>query len=441
VVAPPDHGTRIVYLGSNKGCIPPYTNLTLGFKTDEPATCKVDVERKNNFSELGFYMDEGGSFVYNHSLFLPSSAFPSASAMNDSGISIDGDKDYFFYFICKDFNGNENRGNFVMQFCTDMGPDETAPYIKGTNYLQESYIMYNQSSAYLEVYTDEPATCRWDYRDVEYDDMNNNMEWCSSDASDFLNPDTLVYGCKGILNGLKSEKTNIYYIKCKDQPWLEGTDEAHKRNANRESYILALTGTYPLVIDQLTVNNQPNNSVIMDSTDVVEVELDVVTSGGVNGEGESRCQYGLNGTYYDFYNGGNFNYSYINTQKLYLSDGEYNYPIRCFDIAGNIAESSISFTVERDSSAPKVVRVYHEEGKLKLITDEPADCVYAEFIGCGFNFEDGTPMQNSESNLDHFIDWESDGDIFVKCRDKYGNQPTVENGEYQCTIVVRGSEF
>jgi len=386
-------------------------------------------------------MDEGGSFVYNHSLFLPSSAFPSASAMNDSGISIDGDKDYFFYFICKDFNGNENRGNFVMQFCTDMGPDETAPYIKGTNYLQESYIMYNQSSAYLEVYTDEPATCRWDYRDVEYDDMNNNMEWCSSDASDFLNPDTLVYGCKGILNGLKSEKTNIYYIKCKDQPWLEGTEEAHKRNANRESYILALTGTYPLVIDQLTVNNQPNNSVIMDSTDVVEVELDVVTSGGVNGEGESRCQYGLNGTYYDFYNGGNFNYSYINTQKLYLSDGEYNYPIRCFDIAGNIAESSISFTVERDSSAPKVVRVYHEEGKLKLITDEPADCVYAEFIGCGFNFEDGTPMQNSESNLDHFIDWESDGDIFVKCRDKYGNQPTVENGEYQCTIVVRGSEF
>ena len=176
-------------------------------------------------------------------------------------------------------------------------------------------------------------------------------------------------------------------------------------------------------------------------SDVVEAELDVTTSGGVNGEGKARCSYGLNGTYYDFYNGGNFNYSYINTQKLYLVEGDYTYPIKCIDMAGNIAESSVSFKVKKDSSPPNVARVYYEEGKLKIVTDEPAECVYSQYTGCGYNFEDGSSMTNSKDALGHFIDWNTDGDLYIKCQDKYKNRPTVENGKHTCTIIVRGSDF
>jgi len=212
VVSPPDHGSKIIYDPAQSGCIPPYTNLTLGLITDEPAYCRVDLERKDNFTSLSFDLDQGNSFVYNHSLFLPSSAFPSASALNSLGITINEDKDYYFYFMCKDFNGNSNTANFVLEFCTDMGPDERAPLIEGTNYIQETYIQYGQTEAPLEVYTDEPADCRWDFLDLEYENMNYGMDWCSPNTNEFLIPSTLTYGCSGTLEGLQSDETNIFFI-------------------------------------------------------------------------------------------------------------------------------------------------------------------------------------------------------------------------------------
>jgi len=440
VISPPDHGARVIYNPSQKGCIPSYSNLTIGFQTDEPAYCKVDLERKSNFTELGFDLNQGNSFVYNHSLFLPSSAFPSASALNNLGLTIDGDKDYYFYFMCKDFNGNSNTGNFVMEFCTDMGPDERAPLIKGTNYLDETYVQYDQTEAYLEVYTDEPADCKWDFLDLEYENMNYDMGWCSPNTNEFLEPSSLTYGCRGNLEGLENNENNIYYIKCKDQPWLEQT-EPHKRNANKQSHILNLIGTYPLVIDEITINGKENNTLIKDATDVIEVELKVTTSGGAGGEGLARCQYGVEDSYYYFYNEGNFEYLYLNMQNLFLTEGEHNYPIRCIGQGGNIVESGISFTVEKDVYSPEAVRVYYEEENLKLVTNEAGECVYSLFTGCGFNFEDGNSMQESEDGLNHFIEWSTDADVFIKCQDKYENRPAPANGEHQCTVVVRGSDY
>jgi hypothetical protein len=124
-----------------------------------------------------------------------------------------------------------------------------------------------------------------------------------------------------------------------------------------------------------------------------------------------------------------------NSQKLFLTPGTYNYPLRCIDIGGNLAYSSVGFTIQQDVFSPSIDRVYYEEEKIKLITDEEAECVYS-ITGCGYEFADGAQML-MQDNFNHFIDWTTETDLFIKCKDSFGNKPLYD----KCSIVVRGSQF
>ena len=440
VVTPGDKGVRIIYTGENsdqKGCIPPFTNLILGANTSEPAECKIDIERGNAFNDMLGYFVQGSANVYNHTMLLPSSSMPSQSALENANWSVEHGATHTFYIKCKDHNGNQNPMDFIMTFCVQDGPDTMAPIIESTTYSTESgqsvFVQYNETTVPLEVYTNEPADCRWDFLDLDYSAMNYNMSDCSQNIGDFLYPSTFTYGCKTNLTGMKNKQDTTYYIKCKDQPWL--VQAPGKRNANKDSYILTLKGTHPLQIDEITINNLPNGSTIMDSTDVIKVTLKVKTSAGAH-EGDAKCQYAVDGIYYDFFNDGSFDFTYENTQDLWLSEGEYIYPIMCWDQGGNTIHDNAFFTVETDISAPEIVRVYYEEGYLKLITNEEAQCVYSDF-GRDYAFEDGTEITVIDE-INHFIAWTTENDLFVKCRDKYGNLPVPQDS---CNIVVRGSEF
>jgi len=322
-----------------------------------------------------------------------------------------------------------------MQFCVQSGPDTIAPIIKGTNYLNAiNYISYNTQSAYLQVYTNEPADCKWDFQNLGYDDMTYNIPRCSQNISDFLIPSMLKYGCETNLTGIKNYEDNYYYIKCRDQPWLKGTQDESKRNTNKKSYTLILAGTSDLVIYDVSVNSKPNNTIIKDSTNQTKVTIGVKASGGAE-EGKVKCQYKFGNNYLNFYNEGSQNYLIENTQSLWLENGIYNYPIKCFDIAGNTALSSVGFTIEKDLSSPVIVRAYSEEGNIKLITNEEATCVYS-IASCNYNFEDGVEMETTD-NLNHYTDWTTETDLFVKCKDMFGNRPLQD----KCSIIVRGSDF
>ena len=431
-VLPNERGVKIIY---NNGCIPPFTNLLLAVETNEPANCKIDTQRRANFTDMIGYMREGTANTYNHTLLIPSSSMPSNASLENIGFSTDNNKDYQFFIRCIDTNGNPTTSNFLMEFCVDNGPDLAAPIIQATSYAKDSYIRFNTTSVPLEVYTNEPADCRWDFQDLNYPQMKNNMTDCSQKIGDYLKQ--YYYGCKTELTGIKNGQKNNYYIRCKDQPWFETNPEKkHLRNENKQSYIQSLTGTNPLTIDSVLINDKENNVTIKDATDTIKVTLKVRTSKGAE-EGKAKCSYLLDQDYIYFYNLGVPEYVKENTQDLWLQEGNYNFSIRCSDFAGNLDYANAIFKVEKDIYSPEITRVYHEQGKLKLITNEPAQCVFSN-LNCNYLFEDGAEISKDVEGLEHLVDWNTEINYYIKCKDKYGNYPLLQN---QCSIIVRGSEY
>ena len=437
IVSPPERGVKIFNIENQDGCLPAFSSVVLGIRTNEAAECKIDVERRQEYNEMFSQMSAGATPIYDftHTVTLPNSATPSVAAMNHLGWDAANGRQHEFYMRCKDNNGNTAPMNFIIEFCVDDGPDTSAPEILGTNYLQESYIQNGQTSVPLEVYTNEPATCKWDYQNLDYDTMANAMTGCSQTADDYFT--SFTYGCSGELTGLQDGVDNQFYIKCKNQPWLEGqTDPQGTRIANTDPYILTLKGSIPLELISISVDGQEESEediVIKDSTDTVKVTLEARTAAGAE-DGLARCSYEVGSSSYDFYNGGSVEYVYPNTQELWLPEGDYSYPITCEDRGGNIVEGTINFEVETDLEAPRIIRAYYENNDLNLVTSELAECVYS-IDSCTYIFEDGVSITSSD-NIIHSHTWNTNNNLYVKCRDEYGNQPISG-----CSMILRPFEF
>jgi len=415
-----DTGTKIVYSKSSDGCIKAFTPLEFGIITDEPASCKLDYERKQGFDNMTYFLGGTSLLSYNHTQVM---SLPGSSALAAENISIKNGGEYSLFIRCRDSNGNANTGTFVFRFCVDKGPDTTPPLIVSSNLLNNMPVAYNQSKVDLEVYTNEPATCRWSHLDQTYEKMETKMI-CSSSVLE-MNAQ-MVYKCKTELNGIKNEAENKFFIKCEDQP----SKPESERNRNAESYKFNLLGTKPIAITAIL----PNGT-IKDSTETVKAVLELKTIGGYQ-EGNSTCYYSPTnstaGEYIKFFNTD----SYVHSQDLYLPEGDYTYYVKCVDLGGNTDINKTSFTIETDNEAPLVVRAYNEESNLKIITDESADCVYGS-ENCNYAFADGIKMSSVDENkTEHYIAWDTKKTAYIKCQDKYTNQV----GANQCSIILRPFE-
>ncbi len=422
-ISPPDRGVRIEYRSSDNTApwrVPAFTPLSFGITLSEPAKCKLDVLRKENYDDMNFYFSDG-LLLYNHSYVL---SLPGSSALESEGIEIENEGEYEIYVRCQDSNGNSNVANFVFKFGVQTGPDTTPPLIVATDPLNDMPFADNQTSIEKAmVYINEPAECKWSHLDQSYKDMEKTMD-CSG-ADNLIDMDASgLYSCTTTLDGLKDRVENKFYFRCKDR----------SENANRESYELTLIGTQALVIDWV---KPEDGEVIKDSTDAVKVTLEAKTSAGYN-EGESTCYYSETDEtekYVMFFH----TISYQHSQELWLEEGEYEYFIKCMDLGGNTDIEVINFEVESDSAEPIVVRAYHYETYLRLITNEPARCVYDtkyEFSPCDYSFDDGTPMTTLE-DVNHYTDWNTQITFYVICQDEYGNPPALD----ECSIIVRPSEI
>lgn len=419
-ISPPDRGVRIVKENAN-GCVEPFTPLKFGVILDEPAKCKIDPLRKSNFDEMNFFFGGSSTSKYNHSQTM---SLPSPEALAAENITLENGGEFELYARCQDANGNSNVANFVFRFCVDEGPDTTPPLIVTTSILNGMPISFNQTSVDLQVYVNEPSACRWSKLDQSYENMENQMS-CSTNVLE-MNAQ-MLYQCSTTLTGLKDRTDNNFYFRCKDQPHLAGTDRENDRNTNTESYKFTLVGTRPLVID----STEPNET-IKDSTDIIKVTLEAKTSAGFN-EGEAICSFSDTGeedSFIEFFETGTNKHS----QDLFLPEGSYTYHIRCVDLGGNADNKIISFSVESDSDAPVIVRIFHEENKLKIITDEEASCVY-DNVDCSYLFEDGIKMSTLDDET-HSIDWDPEKNFYIKCEDKFGSRPFPN----QCSIIAKPFE-
>ncbi|MBU4308177.1 MAG: hypothetical protein KJ566_00070, partial [Nanoarchaeota archaeon] len=434
ITSPPERGVRIINTKTEdpKKCVPAFTSLEIKVQTDEYALCMIDTKRKESMEQMTKLMDEGNYLTLNHTLFIPSSATASLEQLENMGYVLEEGRDYGFFIKCKDDNGNENPLHFLVEFCIDDGPDTNAPIITGTSKEQKDFIKFNETETPLTVYLNEPATCKWDFEDKEYNLMGYNFGSCSS-------PESLTYWCSGNLTGLKNDQENKFYIRCKDKPWWTEKDYEEKnvkQFANEESYPFALKGTRSLYIDKITINREESGAKIKDSANPTKVTIEVKTSAGAE-EGVSTCSYLTSReSWSEFSNGGTFEPSYKNFESFWLSAGTYKREIKCSDAAGNSDTAEINFTIETDREAPIIVRAFREgTSYLKVITDEEAECVYS-LNNCNYEFEDGIEMMTND-NLEHFEDWNTNLEYSIKCKDEYGNQPEPN----QCNMVVRASDF
>jgi len=425
-ISPPDRGVIIEYTPKTDKCVPAFKPFSFGIFLDEPAKCKIDYLRKDTFDDMDFYFS-GGLLKYNHSYAL---SLPGPS--ESENITIRNDGEFELYVRCQDANGNHNTANFVFKFCVDQGPDTTPPLIVTTTPLNGFPITFNKTSIDIEVDVNEPVECKWSHREQSYENMPDEMNNDNAKLVSDMNEQGL-YTLTTTLTGLKDRQENKFYFRCKDQPSAAEKD----RFAMAESYEFILIGTQPLVIDWV---KPEEGSIIKDSTDVVKVTLEARTSAGYR-EGEASCYYSEScydkdkslEDYIMFgYETGEM--SYEHSQELWMDAETYECSIKCIDLGGNPDNKTVTFTVETDRDEPIVVRAYHEDTYLKIITNEPAECVY-DTTDCSYVFKDGIKM-TAIDNTNHFTDWKTDTDFYIKCRDEYGNQPNPN----ECSIIVRPFE-
>ncbi|MBT3404736.1 hypothetical protein HN832_02615 [archaeon] len=420
-ISPPDRGVIIENTLSEDKCVKAFTPLNFGIELNEPGKCKIDYLRKPSFDEMQYYFGGSQLFRYNHTQIM---SLPGKAAYEAENIEINNDGNYELYVRCQDKNENFNTANFVFKFCVDQGPDTTAPAIVTTSLINDMPVGYDISEADLIVYINEPAECKWSKLDEEYDAMTEIMD-CSQSVTN-MNAQ-MLYECETTLTGLENDNENKFYFRCKDQPI--GVEEGN-RNTNTESYEFNLMGTIPLILNEVG----PNGTV-RENTDLVKVTLTAETSAGAE-EGKSICFYSDEATgseerYIEFYSTS----SYTHSQDLYLPEGEHTYYIKCVDLGGNSDEKSVNFYVESDAESPIVVRAYREDNNLKLITSEESECVY-DVLNCNYLFDDGIAL-TSLNGENHFVEWDSSKNYYVKCKDEYGNQPLPN----QCSIVAKPFEI
>ena len=405
---PNARGTRIV--SANGDCLDAFTPLEFGITNNEPAQCKVDF-RNGNLSTMQFFFGGSNYFVTNHTqkMKLPSG--------NADGLTLQNDGTFDLYVKCQDANGNVNEDVYVIEYCVKKGPDTTPPVIVDTSITSGSPVRFGANAVPLEVYTQEPAQCKWSRTSKPYDDMENRFTCATAPTQ--LNGD-LSYTCAGNMTGVLDRAENQFYIRCQD----------YANNTMAQSYPFVLKGSQPLTI----LETSPNGT-LYGATTTVPVTLGVKTDAGAEA-GKASCYYSAPATLGEpikFFATESFTHS----QQVDVTAGFHQYSVLCIDAGGNTANRTVNFTMIIDQLAPRVTRVYREEA-LKVVTNEAAECTYS-LTSCTFELDDGIKMQYTRPDVQnqHFVDWKSSLTYYVKCVDKYGNQP--DPGE--CSVVVSPKQF
>ncbi|MEM4259440.1 MAG: hypothetical protein QXS38_01610 [Candidatus Pacearchaeota archaeon] len=420
-IRPSERGVRIVK--GQDGCLQAFTPLVFGISTNEPARCRIDFNHTTKFENMRFDFGESSDFAYNHTqrMRLPGPAY------NQTGSSpiLQNDGTMQLFVRCIDANGNENVDEYSIKFCVDKAPDTTAPNIEGTSIPSGNPVRYNSDKVSVAFFVNEPVECRWGIIGGQtFENLPNAMD-CATEPAD-INA-FLSYTCIANFTGIKNNAENKFYIRCKDKPGLP----ENERNVMTQDYVYMLKGSQPLNI----VKVGPNETV-SGSTEDVAVDLTVETDDGAE-EGKATCMFsplGTNDTYVLMAETNN----YLHKQTLLLRTGTYTYYFRCTDLGGNTAESKVTFNVFSDREAPKVTRVYKEEGAgLKVVTNEDAECRYS-LTSCNFVFGEGIALVYSNPSIktNSYLEWKPNTVYYIKCRDMYGNEPNPN----ECSSIVRAVE-
>lgn len=392
-----DNHLRITNI--NGGCLDAYAPIVFSFNTHIPSQCKFDTEQKS-FEEMEYYLGNS-AYKYNHSTFF---MLPDPSHGQSQGIDISSEME--IYIKCRSRFGHMMPNYLKIEMCVHEGPDETPPRIVKTTPKSGSYVSYDADGFNFVVETNEPATCRWDYQDKSYNEMENSFECDYLVCSDFL-----------LLN--ESEE-NVYYVRCKDQPWLIDRDDEHKRNANVQSFEYVFYRPEK----KITIDSVKPTGELVTTSDKLTVDLEVKTSGGAQNH---TCSWSFSGyeTMIDFFETGSPG---IHLQSgLNLIPRNYDVYINCFDETNDYARAKEFFRVFKKTGSPLISRVWQTGNNLNIITTEQANCVYSN-SNCFYAFDSGEGL--SGDGINHRISVIKGRTYYIKCEDSLRNRPPG------CSIIL-----
>ena len=210
---------------------------------------------------------------------------------------------------------------------------------------------------------------------------------------------------------LQNEEDYLYYVWCRDIAGNEAKDVIEFR-----------TTTPDLIIEDVSPNEQTFY------TD--KIQLKVVTSGGIHGDGDSTCSY--NGDINGYFNEGKTTSqdrtTHVKNVTLVSSGITYNVDITCSDQYKSVTEP-IEFTVNY-AAFPQIIRLFRQQNVLNILLNNPAECRYS-LTNANFNFnQTTTKMISSNNNLQHSVQISSSV-IYIKCKDIRTNNIGPASGSYK----------
>jgi hypothetical protein len=405
-----DRGFKIENSESSDGELEAWKPIEFGIITDKPAECKIDTLHTDNYGDMtyNFLIEEdfetGKLDSRHHKITI------SPHAINGTGTLGMSEGENRYFVRCKNYAGEVNEAEYAISLILGKGPDVRQPII--TRFYPEggSYVMKNVSERDVWVYVDEPAVCKYSQEtDLSFQSMTRNMT-CLDQENLGVNGEWV---CSSTLEGLQSG-SNRFYFKCEDK--------AGNFNSQSTEYVIN-TCEKDLEITSLSLSED-----VVAGKAPVELELDVYTQGCVD---EAQCFYSFNNSYIKFLETD----SDVHKQVFDLiQEGDYGMDIRCEDEAGNIVNQTVKFSVELDNEPPEVIRTFKDGDRLKVVTNEEAECSFShdKKSKCDFEFGDknSTLLIVEKGGINHFAPWVSNKNYYIKCKDVFGNENTA------CGIVV-----
>ncbi|QQG38460.1 MAG: hypothetical protein HYS32_02525 [Candidatus Woesearchaeota archaeon] len=372
--------------------VPAYTAIRFGIATDEPSQCKIDIKREVPFDKMiGFFGSQFYKSEHNLTFSLPAEmTHPKVLEATGGTLSL--------FVKCQDYNGNANPLDYEIKMTVLPGPDLTPPIVELTSIDNKAQLPITITSTEFSAFLNEPAECKYsDTVDMDFDQMTKTFT-CATSFLDATNYG--LYECKTTLSDIKHNQNNNYYIRCKDQP-LE-LDQT-KRNTNSESYIFTLRGTGSLNITRAVPVGDLTTS---------SPKLEVTTSGGAeNGKAQCGFRSSLTQDFVKFYQ---TNFQNHQQQLQNLAKGSYRYYIKCLDVVGNTAETSMAFNIVKDISGPVIQSIVTQGDSLIITLSEIATCQYSSNP---FSF--GSGKQTAANTTTHSVP--KADTVFMVCRDTSSN--------------------
>lgn len=426
-------GPQIKITCPNSASIKAQEPISIKVSTSEFAQCRFSINDAKAKYDLMTY-DLGKIWGNNHETILTVPGMNQLFVGNATQyplLTSSGKFDVYVRCIDPSENGDAVPAT-LCSFEVPKTPDRNPPVILKITPESGSSALFNSTKKEISLLVNEFAECKWSLKDQDFATMENRF---SCNGNLVLDKDVSGFKCIGELTNVSNKVGNrtAYYIRCKDQPSLEGKEDiTYRRNANIRSTVYYLKPSEKLEITELS----PNGTMLIGPS-ANNWTITVRTKGGAE-SGKTECRWRLN--YKDqtmafstFMN----TESTVHTQTITRrAEGDYSLDVKCVDTAGNTVNSSNLLKIRYDAESPIMSRIFNDKGVLKLFTVEPAICKFTSVLsvalGCSFNLDSANlTLMTGSTSLEHTATWKKGLSYFVKCEDFYGNENSL------CGIVAK----